>query len=53
MNKYDVIIIGGGISGIITALALSEKQINCALIEIRSLDEMLSHHDDKRGFAII
>jgi len=35
MKKYDVIVVGGGLAGIIASLELKKRGINCALIEAK------------------
>ncbi len=35
MKKYDVIVIGGGLAGIIASLELKKRGVNCALIEAK------------------
>lgn len=51
MNKmnYDVIISGGGLLGLITAIGLSNDSVSVAVIEKNSLPRVI---DDNRAFAI-
>ncbi|MDN5248158.1 MAG: 2-octaprenyl-6-methoxyphenyl hydroxylase [Wolbachia endosymbiont of Tyrophagus putrescentiae] len=46
---YDVIISGGGLLGLITAIGLSDHSMNVAVIEKNSLPRVI---DDNRAFAI-
>jgi len=49
---YDIIVIGGGISGIITAIALAKEGLKIALVELKSIETLTSLQDDGRVFAI-
>jgi 2-octaprenyl-6-methoxyphenol hydroxylase len=49
---FEVIIVGGGIAGIITAIALSNEGVKLALIELKSSDILTSLQSDGRAFAI-
>ncbi len=50
--NFDIIIIGGGIAGIISALGLVKKGLKVALLELKPLDTLLSLQKDGKAFAI-
>ncbi|WFW29600.1 MAG: 2-octaprenyl-6-methoxyphenyl hydroxylase [Wolbachia endosymbiont of Menacanthus eurysternus] len=49
MNYYDVIISGGGLLGLITAIGLNNNSVSVAVIEKNNLPNVI---DDNRAFAI-
>lgn len=52
MNNYDVIIIGGALTGIALACVLASQQLSVAVIESRDPADIMGEHSDGRTCAI-
>ena len=50
MESYDVIIVGGGFVGCITAIALAQQGLNIAVVEAKTLEAQ--QQSDPRGIAL-
>ena len=52
MTSFDIIVVGAGINGMTTALALSEKGFSVALIERDNIQKKLRDTRDGRGISV-